>query len=229
MVRDVSFENAHGAVIDGTLKQKNPKRPLIIVCPGYRATKNHPTIKTLTDMLYALGETTFSFTFSHRAKGVNVKEQVEDINDIINHFHEYEKIIILAISFGAISGSITAAQSKISGLITLNGFFAKHQLGARYFTLYALMRMRALMSSKDNATKQYIDKTYKPHKITMPTLVMHAGKDKHVSIRQSKDFYKEVSGKKEFYTIQNAEHMLLDDVCRRDSAEKIHSWIEYTY
>ena len=130
MIKDLEFNNSKNEKIHGVLKEKNTSGLLMIVCHGYNSSKDHPAIVTITDKLYKMGHSTFSFNFSKSAQAFNLKEQIADIKDISNFFKKYNKIIILSASYGALNGAIAITQlSKIKGLITVNGFFGSIKLG----------------------------------------------------------------------------------------------------
>lgn len=227
MIKNVIFNNSVGEEIKGILKRKNKAEPLLIVCHGYKSSKNHPALESITDKLYKMGVATYSFNFSKSAQGVDLKRQVEDIIDIANFFQDYKDIIILAGSFGALSGAIAANQStKIKGIITVNGFFGKPLLGVKLLVIYLLFRIRMLFNTNDRITWSYLKNEYKPEIISKDTLIMHGGNDNEVFISQSKDFYRKVKGGKKFYILKNADHHLTRDEYRQETAEEIDKWLK---
>ncbi|MBI5123298.1 hypothetical protein HZA75_05570 [Candidatus Roizmanbacteria bacterium] len=109
MIRDIEFNNSKSEKIKGILKEKNTSGPLLIVAHGLNSSKEHPATDGVTDKLYKMGHSTFSFDFSKSAQGVSLKEQVSDIQDIINYFSEYKEAILLGPSLGALSIVVAAS------------------------------------------------------------------------------------------------------------------------
>ena len=227
MVKDIVFNNSSGEKIKGILKRRNKTKTLLIVCHGYKSSRNHPAIESITDKLYKMGDATFSFNFSKSAQGVDLKRQVEDIKDIANFFQDYNDILILAGSFGALSGTIAAIQSpKIKGIITVNGFFGKPLLGVNLFLIYLLFKIKMLFNTTDRNTWSYLKNEYVPEILSKDSLILHGGNDKEVFISQSKDYYKKVKGNKKFYILKSADHHLTHEKYRQETAEQIDKWLK---
>lgn len=229
MVRNIAFTNANNEKIIGILKEKNPSETLIVVCHGFKSSKKHPANGSITDKLYAMGHATFSFDFSPSAQGINIAQQVSDIQDTVAFFKKYKHIILLAGSFGALSAAIVVTQRpNIKGLITINGFFGSGKLGKKQRRLVFLFRLMALFRPQVKTAWKFLKENYQPEKVTCPTLVIHAKYDKEVLIAQSQDFFKRVTGKKAFHVLENADHHLTRESYRQEIAVTIDHWLKST-
>lgn len=228
MSKQINFNNNSGEQITGILKEKNTSSPLIIVCHGYKSSQNHPAIESITDKLYEMGHATFAFNFSKSGQGANLIQQVSDINDIVNHLKKNSrKIIILAGSFGALSGAIAAIQSPaITGLITVNGFFGSKKLGNYLLREYFLFRTISFFHKAYRDSWKFLKKEYIPEKLKVSTLVLHARNDKEVLFIQSQEFFKKIAGEKDFFILETADHHLTQESYREEVAQLIDSWMK---
>ena len=227
MIKDIELYNSKNEKITGVLREKNTSGPLLIVDHGFKSSKDHPATNAITDKLYEMGHSTFSFNFSKSAQGFNLKEQVSDIIDVIDSFKRYKKIMILAPSLGAVSAAVTATQSpKINGVITINGFFGSWQLGTVILKTYLLFRLTALLGGANKKNWKYFKIYFKPERIACDTLVIHSKRDEVVFIAQSENFFKQLTGKKTFYVLENADHNLTKDEYRQEVTEVIDKWLK---
>lgn len=226
MSKTITFENKRGEAITGVLKEKNTSGPLLIVNHGFKSSKDHPAISTITDALYKLGHSTFSFNFSKTANGFNLQEQVLDIYSIIQYFKKYKEFIILAPSFGAVNAVISAVQlPKISGIITINGFFGSARLGINVLKTYVLFRLIALFGGSNKNNWRYFKKYYKPEKMKCNALIIHAKHDDTVFVSQSKKFFKQFGGRKQFFILEKADHNLTKPESKNETAKVIDQWL----
>lgn len=182
-----------------------------MICHGLKSSAEHPTIKTITEKLHAHGHAVFSFNFSD-AYGIDLKQQVDDIVTVAEHFDTYGEIVLLGGSYGALSVALAVNKSprasKIKGIITLNGFFGAGSLGYRLLPKYMLFRVASLVSAKSRVVWKFYKDNYRPDQVTMPALVIHSRSDKEVLIAQSKDFFTRLAGPKEFKELKDADHNL---------------------
>ena len=230
MIKNIEFNNKRNEAIKGILKEKNKSKPLLIVGHAFNSSKEHPATVDITDKLYKKGYSTFSFDFSKSAQGFFLKEQVSDILDIVDYFNNYKRKILIAPSLGALSIVLTASQSvKIDGIITINGFFGAPKVCFRILKIYLLFRIFALFRKSYRDIWEYLKKYYKPEKIKCSALVIHAKHDEVVSISQSKKFFQKLSGKKEFYVLENADHHLTRDSYKQEIAIVVDQWIRKNF
>ncbi len=203
---------------------------LLVICHGHNDSNENPTIIAIADGLNKKGHDTFTFNFSENIGGFDVEHQVEDISHVVNHFKEYEEIILVAASFSALPAAIAAYKVKnISGLITANGFFGQGALGAHHRKTYKKFRVVATVVPKYKKILKYYKSNLKPSKISIPVLVIHTKLDQYVHIKQSRDFYDKLVCPKQFFELQHANHGITDKVDRRKVVSAIDSWLLGTW
>jgi pimeloyl-ACP methyl ester carboxylesterase len=199
---------------------------LIIFCHGYRSSSKHPALVILSKGLHQKGHSTFAFDFSG-TDPMDIPGQVSDIEAVIAYFQkEYAEIILLAGSFGALPAAIAAAQTEVSGLITINGFFGFMRLGRAYQSKYILFRLLTLLAPAQKKTWQYYRQAFNPHKLTSPVLVMHAVRDTVVPIAQSRKFFRALHGPKKFVQLTHADHHLSATKYTDEVLEKVLTWFD---
>lgn len=228
MIKEIEFNNSKQEKIKGVFKEKNKLGLLMIVCQGYNNTKDHPAIVSVTDKLYKMGHSTFSFNFSKSAQKFNLEEQISDIKDIIGFFKQYNEIMILSASYGAVNAAIAATKfRKIKGLITVNGFFGSFKLGlgSRQLRRYILVKTAALFKKQYQRPLKFFKNNYIPEKISSDILVIHVRHDKESLLGQSRDFFKRAGGRKEFQILENGDHHLTKEEYRQEVAEVIDKWL----
>ena len=144
-------------------------------------------------------------------------QQVSDIASCIKNIPDkYDMIILIGGSLAAIVTSIAAIKfPEITGLITLNGVFYLNRFGLRYY-LFRLFKRKQY---------DYYKVNFKPGKIRIPTLVIHAKNDKVVGSMQSKKFYSLLKTSKRLELLPEAGHYLSEEKNVEDVAEKVTNWI----
>ena len=206
---DVRITTAAGLSLHGELRQTQPTRQLLVICHGLNSSKDHPALKTIATSLYQKGHAVFTFNFTRDTLGLNVPQQVQDIQAVIAQFKEFDEIILLAGSFGALSACAVAASSpKIAGLVTLNGFFGSPHLGPDQRRRFRAFKMLALGPNRYRTIWRYVKTHVQPHAITVPVLVIHSAKDQVVYIEQSRRFFAALPGTKKFLELTKSDHDL---------------------
>lgn len=212
--------------LSGEWRHDKARRRLIIICHGYQGTSSDPTIVTIAKRLNQRGHDTFTFDFSENIGGFDVKRQVEDIASVVKHFESYKEILIIGGSFAALPASIATIEiPAIKGLITLNGFFGRHNLSKQFLKPYVKFRIAALLVPKYRKILKYFKRNLCPDRITVPVLVIHSLADKHVHIKQSRKFYKQLPAPKQFVRLKSASHSIKSARDRQIVVAEIHKWI----
>ena len=192
--------NNEGYKISGILHLAENKN-LIIICNGYDSTKEFSSIKLLAEELSKKGYNVFRFDFSGTGesegpKNVFINQQVEDLNSIVNYFKHFNKINILGGSLGALSASIVSIiNSKISGLITVNGFFGTSKLGKEVRKTYFLYRLLTFINRNHRLDYRFFKNNFLPEKIKIPVLVIYSEDDNVINPIQSLDFFSKLKTK----------------------------------
>ncbi|MDB5176201.1 MAG: OsmC family protein [Candidatus Saccharibacteria bacterium] len=215
--------------LTGKWSHASSRKQLIIVCHGYQGSSKDPTIIAITHGLNKKGHDTFTFNFSENTGGFDIKHQVGDVAQIVNHFKDYNELILLAGSFAALTVAIATIQlSRINRLITLNGFFGQGDVGQEHRKTYIKFRVAALIIPKYRKILLYYKSRLQPERIAVPVLVIHSKVDKYVFIKQSQDFYRQVTSPKHFVELDNANHGLTSQKDRKMVVSEIDKWLKTT-
>lgn len=215
--------------LTGEWHHANSHTQLIIVCHGYQGSSEDPTIVAITDGLNKKRYDTFTFNFSENTGGFDIEHQVGDVIQVVNHFKEYDELVLLAGSFAALTAAIATIQlSSINRLITLNGFFGQGDVGQEHHRTYIKFRIAALIVPKYRKILQYYKSRLRPDMITVPVLVIHSKVDKYVFIKQSQDFYRQIISPKHFVELDNANHGITAQKDRQTVVSQIDKWLKTT-
>lgn len=210
----------------GELRQPKPSRQLIVICHGYQDSSANPTIIAITELVNQKGHSTFTFTFSPSKGGTDVEQQVADLAAITKYFKSFDEIVLLGSSFGAVSTSIAAALNpRISGLVTISGFFGRRQLGREHRRAFILFKTLGLIHPRYRRILQYVNRELQPERITVPTLVIHSKEDKLVFMAQSEWFFSRLNEPKQFFILESANHGITSDAGRRAIVNTIDAWL----
>jgi alpha-beta hydrolase superfamily lysophospholipase len=214
----------------GELHSTPGAKQLIVICHGYRSSSTNETLVAITKGLNAYGYNTFTFNFSPNIGGFDIAQQVEDITDIVHHFKAYDSVILLAASFAALPAAIaTNTMPKVQGLITLNGFFGLHWLGREHRKNYLKFRIAALVVPKYHRILRYYKRHLQPGNITVPVLVFGALHDQSVAVRQSQYFFDRLRSKRQFISLETADHGITRPQDRAAVIADLHLWLDVTY
>jgi pimeloyl-ACP methyl ester carboxylesterase len=212
--------------IAGELRVPKQTKRLIIVCHGYQSSQDNPAVTTKTPLLNELGYATFTFDFSPGKGGIDVAGQVRDILAIIDHFSMYDEIILLGISFAALSTSIAALHSpKVKGVVTLGGFFGKGALRRDYRRKFYLFRALAFISPSSHRIYRYLKNEFQPERISMPVLVIYSTQDAVVYPSQSRAFYDRLQAPKQVLVLESGNHTANSEHDSYAVVDAIHAWI----
>lgn len=199
---------------------KGKSDTLIIVCYGIEGSETlDPYLqKILPEYLSDINEKTYASVYSFDFSGygesegdkyLSLRQRDEEIKTVVDYFSgHYKKIILYGYSLGGLSVAIAALHNKkISGLITVNGFFTFNPFHLFYTNLLIVL---SYMFAKPRFASEliYRKRELQIKKITIPTLIVYAAKDKFVSPKQSLSFFNTLRTKKKIFTVQNDDHLL---------------------
>ncbi len=213
--------------IDGYLTTPSAKQ-IFIICNGYQTNFDDLSPKGATQILKDNGYGIFNFNPNPSLRGMNVKRQVEEIIDVVEHFSEPDREIYLAgTSLGALTASIAAVRCpQINGIVTLNGFFGKRKLYGSLLTSYISFRALVATQPKYNQIWRFYKQYFKPQQIVQPTLVIHSVADSRVSVEQSVSFFKQLTTQKDFVMLKTSDHDYTTGDENAIIANHIDSWIK---
>jgi pimeloyl-ACP methyl ester carboxylesterase len=223
----VTLLSQTGLEFTGVLRREQSKT-LVIICYGYKSTPQHPSIKIVSDDLNKNGYATFVFHFSSDAIAMDIKGQVQDIESIITHFDDqFDTIVLLASSLGALSASIAAARTpRINFLITVNGFFGLSALSRSLKRDFVTFRLAALWPGKYRQIWRFYKQQFLPRNIKARTLVLHCPTDREVFIKQSNYFYDALVGEKTFGELALTDHDISLEKDAHTIANATISWLD---
>jgi alpha-beta hydrolase superfamily lysophospholipase len=213
--------------LTGEWHHANSRKQLIVICHGFQSSSNNPALVGITNGLNKLGYDTLTFDFTENMAGFDIEHQVNDIVQIAKYFGNYDALILVAHSFAALTAAIATPQvPKIKGLITLNGFFGQSALGQEHRKNYLKFRVAALVIPKYRKILKYFKQELQPKYIKVPVLIIHSVVDKYVFIKQSQDFYKQLTVPKHFVELEYAKHGLTESLDRKKVVTEIHKWLK---
>jgi hypothetical protein len=198
------------------------------MCYGYKSSPEHPAITIISNDLTTNGYATFVFRFTSEAFAMDIRGQVQDIEAIVEYFaDQFDSIVLLASSLGALSASIVAARStKVDFLITLNGFFGLRALSPRFYVEFMTFRAAGLFLPKHRTIWQYYKQQFLPKQIKAQTLVLHSPRDNKVLIEQSHYFFNHLTAEKEFQEITLLDHNISNTSDAHAIADKVAVWLD---
>ena len=222
--------NKQGYKIYGILHLAKNKN-LIIICNGYDSTKDFLSIRLLAEGLNKKGFNVFRFDFtgtgeSEGPKNVFLKQQVDDLDSVINYFKTSKKIILLGGSLGALSASIVSIMnSNISGLVTVNGFFGTSKLGKQVRKTYFLYRFFTFIKRDHRLDYRFFKNNFLPEKIKIPVLVIYTKNDNIVAPEQSIEFFSKLKTQnKKLHDLFLIKHDLIGKGDVNKVVESVFNW-----
>ncbi|MBN1157242.1 alpha/beta fold hydrolase [Candidatus Woesearchaeota archaeon] len=204
MITRINVKNNKSEKLAGILL-KNKSKELIIICHGYKISKDFRAIKIIADGLYEEGYCVFRFDFTGHGQSegnsaIDLMQQVDDIGSVVKNFQDqYGSIILIGCSLAGLITAIAARKyPNIDKFVTINGVFDLDNLGLRSFSFRLFKRKQ----------HDYFKENFLPESINTPALVIHSRDDKVVDISQSKKFYDKLHTEKRFAELKEADHHL---------------------
>jgi pimeloyl-ACP methyl ester carboxylesterase len=226
MERRIEFRNDWKERIVGVYDRRKSEE-LLILCHGFQSSKEHQAIVRIARQLGAKGWSTLRFDFSGHGESegdaeLSIVKQVSEIGSAIRHIGKgHPKVILVGLSMGALITALAAIKFKrVSGLITLNGFFYMRGLKRQYFGFL----LGAVFNRNLRESLGYYYREFKPENITVPVLVIHAEQDERVSCKQSKRFYSQLTAEKRIEQVPG-DHDLSRQRHVAKVVEKVLAWL----
>lgn len=198
------------------------RREIIICVPGFGANGDHPTITAMARIMQKRGVAVITFAFPD-GTAANIRKQVAFILDIVTYCRSTypdANISLLGGSLGALSSAIAATESdQIHRLITLNGYFGSFFLRGESVRVYLGLKLKGVWDKEiRDDLWGFIRSHFRPERIRVPSLVIHAHHDKVAYPIQSRLFFRKLPGKKKLlvYPSVTADHELrnMDDIVK---------------
>jgi pimeloyl-ACP methyl ester carboxylesterase len=193
------------------LWNKGKRKTLVVIAHGFLSDKNHPGIVKVATWLKHQGFSVcrFDFTGCGESEGrwsLSVKQQMEDIVAVVDHFADYGEIVLMANSYSALPATIAAyTQPKITKLVTINGFYGGVPKAFWLKCLYLGAKLGARYWRFLEGEYLFIEQRFKPEKIRVPVLVVCSEYDEIVDNGQAEAFYQALKTKKKLVRV-DADH-----------------------
>jgi len=226
MSQKVEILNDNGEKLVG-LHYKTLSKKLIILCHGYKSSKDHPALKKIADRLFQNGYSVFRFDFTGHGESegkiqINIIQQFKDIKAVIKYFEEYDNFILIGASFSGFIASIAAYKcKKVSRLITINGLFYLKNFGLKYF----LLKVESILNRKINKQLTFYSDYFKPELIKIPTLVIHVKNDRILDVKQSMQFYSSLKNDRKYVVLEEGDHHLSKQRYINNVVDEIRKWL----
>lgn len=229
MEQKINFLNDKKEKLIGVFHKGKPK-DIIIICHGYKSSKDNYAIRRIARKLNNKGFSVLRFDFtghgeSEGSKIPDAAQQVLDIESAINYANKikFKKITLVGASFAGFVVAIAATKYKnISRIITINGLFNLKKIGFRLL----LVRPTLIFNKKSVSNALFSVIYFKPSKIKVPVLVIHAKKDIIVDVKQSEKFYSLLKTKKRLEILNDADHNLTKEEYIDNVVKKIINWFK---
>ncbi|EKE14498.1 MAG: hypothetical protein ACD_12C00473G0003 [uncultured bacterium] len=228
MSKKISVPFKQNLKIEGDLHINKKSNTLIIICHGYKDTKDEPVIKRIAELLEN-NFNVFRFTFTDREKPFLPIEK-ENILAIVNYFSDkYKEIVLLGASLGGLSVLLSIDNSlKINKLIFINPFvyfFKKVAWRFRKMLILILISYPFVKIIRDNL--DFYFKSLKPSSITIPALFIVASNDAKVSSIHGKTLFSQLGSKqKKLILDENIDHGLNKEIYIKQVANYIIDWLK---
>jgi len=228
MLKKINIPFQDDLKIIGDLHINKESRTLIILCHGYKDTKNEHAIRRIAELL----ENNFNvyrFNFTDREKPFLPVEK-ENILAIVNYFSDkYKEIVLLGSSLGGLSVLLSIDNSlKINKLIFINPFvyfFKKVAWRFRKMLILMLISYPFVKIIRDNL--DFYFKSLKPSSITIPALLIVASNDAKVSSIHGKTLYSQLGSKqKRLILDENIDHGLNKEIYIKQVVNYIIDWLK---
>lgn len=209
MSKRVIVESAKNQLV-GVLSGNN-NDSLVILCHGYTGSKEANGIKHIANSLQSSGVSTFRFDFSGSgesggSKQMSIKKQANDLKAVIEYFSNYRKIYLLGHSLGVLPVVMNAANLKVAGIITINGYFQGKIYRPDYQLMFCSLQLLRLFSPRVRSEWSYLKKHFQPETVNKPALLVTTKNDLVIDHRQSFVFGEKLKSPHQTLTLSLSGH-----------------------
>ncbi len=228
MIKKIIIPFQQNLKIEGDLHVNKKSKTLIIICHGYKDSKDEPVIKRIAELLEN-NFNVFRFNFTDKDDPFLPIEK-ENISTIVDYFsHSYKEIILLGASLGGLSVLLSIKDNlRVNKLIFVNPFvylFKKVAWRFRKMLISMIIFYPFVKIIRENLNFYF--KSLKPELITIPTLLIVALKDEKVSSIHGKTLYKQLGSKqKKLILDENIDHGLNKEIYIKYVADYIIDWLK---
>ncbi len=227
MIKKVNIPFGEKSVIHGDLHMNKNSRKLVILCHGFKDSKDSPSIKRLAGIL-GKKFNVYRFTFTDRENPF-LPEEADNISLVLEKFRPlYKEIIIVGASLGGLSVFLNIPKNPmVDRLILINPFiFLFKRVNWKFTKMIIGLLLLYPFSIKVRENINYYFKKLRPELVKIPTLVLTAKNDKIVSPVHGQVIYNQIkSTNKKIIMDDIVDHGLTKDYYRQRISKYVINWI----
>jgi len=228
-----------------SLSKGKGKYPGIVICHGFAGTKSQRKFVELARYFAKRKIAVFRFDFSGCGDSegdfekMTIGGQAQDLKKAFEAFAKLKRIDkdrvgILGYSLGALISVLFETKYKqAKALILTAPVLNQKDLIKRWYSQYQIRkwkREKYLDKERFRIGVQYLketeDYTKKASEIKIPTLILQGSRDKDVPLKYTKEFFKEVSGKKELKLVRGADHNFESCFAKKELIKNSLNWFK---
>ena len=244
----IFFENQQKERLVGKLHtiKTASKDKIVILVHGFTSAKGDPLIKRIAEEVEQANLNCFCFDFSGHGNSegsfsdITYTKEAGDLKSAMDHLGKagYSEFGVIAHSMGATVTFIAASVDKrIKVIVDLSGKVLTHNPSKILFTEKNLGEMRAqgwtMLQTRlgpKRLNRSFLDDSERINvleiakHLTLPVAIIHGDADVLIPIEESQQLYPILAGKKQFTTIEGADHHFTKH--RDQAARAAVEWIK---
>lgn len=203
---------------------------LTIFCHGYTGSKDQPGIIQTAAQLNQRGISTFRFDFSGSGESegqklLSLKQQVADLQAVIDYFQVYRQIVLLGGSLGALPVVICANHCRVNRIITVNGYFEGKILWQPFKQVHQYLRMLSWFVPRIKSEFRFLHQQLQPELISKPSLLIYTKLDEVIDYHQSIQFYDQLRCQKQLLELPLTNHGMENPADAEKVVKEVLAWI----
>jgi pimeloyl-ACP methyl ester carboxylesterase len=234
MAKAVEFTNGRNQTLRGFIHEPLRYKTAVVFLHGFPTHCNYPAIRSFSRALSVLGNLVLRFNFSGtdnsdgNFEDKRFSQEVEDIKyaiDYLTQNYQFEQLVLVGHSGGAIDASLYAHRDKrvdkvvlISGVSDLEKAveieFTKKQIKDFEERGYIVYNQPGKWQHQKRLNRQFYDeffkldipKTLKRYK--KPLLIIHGSEDETIPVSHAHELYETANKPKQLMIIEGADHNL---------------------
>ena len=251
MIKPIEFQNGKGLTLRGSIHEPNHFDTAVVFLHGFPASNNYLVSTRIGDSLEKLNYLVLRFEFS----GTNTSDgefenklmskEVDDIKyaiDFLQSNYNYEKLILIGHSTGAIDAALYSYQDeRIDKLVLLGGVgnlkdavsydFSENQVNEFISHGYITYSIENHWTYSKSLSKAFYDEFFtldvlgSLNKFKNPVLIIHGENDEDVPVTKDPIELHEAAKDSKLVIIKNADHKFLDTEHWKELITEVDSFI----
>jgi predicted alpha/beta hydrolase family esterase len=163
---------------------------LFVLCHGYQGSVDEPFLTNLQKSLSGkkLSSLRFGFYGANDIKTLSLKNMAAELTTVINHFPKYRKIYLVGGSLGIQPILLVANHKRVTGLISVNGFFLGKIKKPEFRRAFAFAKIARFVIPRIKKEWNFLMENGSPEKIKKPMLIIASESDEVIDYTQSLNF-----------------------------------------